>query len=235
MTIVADVEPAAAAVSAVRHRVLIVDDDALVRQGLRVILSAADDIEVVGEAAGGAEAVEFARRHRPDIVMMDVRMPGMPGDEATVLLHQLVPNVRVIAITSFDSQDYVFRMLEAGALGFLLKDADPGDFARAVRSVAGGEGFVSPRSTVHLLSRFAAGGEHAVRRSAQERFSRLSSRERDVVVLVAEGASNQEIAETLHLSVATVKTHLEQARVTLGARNRALVCVAVERAGFGPG
>lgn len=218
-----------------RHRVFIVDDDALVRQGLRGILDAADDIEVIGEASGGAEAVELARRHRPDVVLMDVRMPGMPGDEATRLLHEVVSTSAVIAITSFDSADYVFRMLEAGAVGFLLKDADPADFGKAVRAVMSGEGFVSPRSTAHLLSRFAGGGDHAARRDAQARFARLSPRERDVAVLVAEGASNPEIAEALHLSIATVKTHLEQARITLGARNRALVCVAVERAGFGPG
>lgn len=217
-----------------RHRVLIVDDDALVRQGLRGILDAAEDIEVIGEASSGAEAVELARRHRPDVVMMDVRMPGMPGDEATVLLHETVPSSAVIAITSFDSEDYVFRMLEAGALGFLLKDADPADFGKAVRSVTSGEGFVSPRSTAQLISRFAGGRDHAARREAQTRFAKLSARERDVAVLVSEGASNQEIAESLHLSLATVKTHLEQARITLGARNRALVCVAVERAGFGP-
>src|SRR5690606_31289434 len=140
-----DPEPPGEAPAPLR-RVLVVDDDALVRQGLRMILSSADDIEVVAEAAGGAEAVDLARRHRPDVVMMDVRMPGMPGDEATVLLREVVPGVRVIAITSFDSQDYVFRMLEAGALGFLLKDAEPADFVRAVRTVAEGEGFVSPRS-----------------------------------------------------------------------------------------
>lgn len=217
------------------HRVLLVDDDALVRQGLRGILATVADIDVIGDVAGGAEAVEFARRHRPDVVMMDVRMPGMPGDEATLLLREMVPDTAVIAITSFDAEEYVFRMLEAGAVGFLLKDAEPIDFVRAVRSVAKGEGFVSPRSTVHLISRFAGGRDHAARREAQGRFARLSVRERDVAVLVAEGASNQEIAESLHLSVATVKTHLEQARITLGARNRALVCVAVERAGFGPG
>ncbi len=216
-------------------RVLIVDDDALVRQGLRGILATATGVEVIGEAASGAEAIEFARRHRPDVVMMDVRMPGMPGDEATVLLREAVPEAAVVAITSFDNEDYVFRMLEAGALGFLLKDADPADFGRAVHAVMDGEGFVSPRSTAQLISRFAGGRDHAARREAQARFARLSSRERDVAVLVAEGASNQEIAERLFLSVATVKTHLEQARITLGARNRALVCVAVERAGFGPG
>ncbi len=216
------------------HRVLIVDDDALVRQGLRGILDAAADIEVVAEASSGAEAIELARRHRPDVVMMDVRMPGIPGDEATVLLRETVPSSAVIAITSFDSEDYVFRMLEAGALGFLLKDAEPADFVKAVRSVISGEGFVSPRSTAQIISRFAGSRDHAARREAQARFAKLSTRERDVAVLVAEGSSNQEIAQALHLSIATVKTHLEQARITLGARNRALVCVAVERAGFGP-
>ncbi|UWF77541.1 MULTISPECIES: response regulator transcription factor [Microbacterium] len=216
-------------------RILIVDDDALVRQALRGILSAAPDLEVIGEASGGGEAIEIARRHRPDVVLMDVRMPGMPGDEATTALREQLPDTRVIAITSFDSGDYVMRMLEAGAQGFLLKDAEPADFIRAAHAVMKGDGFVSPRSTAHLIARFAAEGDEAARRIARERFGALSPREKDVAVLAAEGASNQEIADRLHLSVATVKTHLEAARIALGARNRVLLCIAVERAGFGPG
>lgn len=216
-------------------RVLVVDDDALVRQSLRSILGAAAGIEVIGDVSNGADAVAFARERRPDVVLMDVRMPGLPGPESTAALLAEVPSTRVIAITSFDSEDYVFRMLEAGASGFLLKDSATAHFAEAVRSVHAGEGFVSPRSTVHLIARFAGGRDHAVRREAQARFQTLTRREQDIAVLVAEGASNSEIADALHLSVATVKTHLEQARQKLGARNRALMCIAVERAGFGPG
>lgn len=216
-------------------RVLVVDDDALVRQSLRAILGAAADIEVIGDLSNGVDAIAFARERRPDVVLMDVRMPGMPGPESTAALLAEVPGAKVIAITSFDSEDYVFRMLEAGASGFLLKDSATAHFADAVRSVHSGEGFVSPRSTVHLIARFAGGRDHAMHREAQQRFATLTPRERDIAVLVAEGASNNEIALALHLSVATVKTHLEQARLKLGARNRALMCIAVERAGFGPG
>lgn len=215
-------------------RVLLVDDDRLVRQGLRGILAGAAGIEVIGDAANGAEAVAFARERRPDIVMMDVRMPGVSGSEATVALLQAVPSARVIAITSFDAEDALLQMIEAGALGFLLKDAPAIDFATAIRSVHAGEGFVSPRSTAHLIARLARGRDHAARREAQRRFATLTARERDIAVLVAEGAANGDIARELHLSLATVKTHLEQARIKLGARNRALMCIAVERAGFGP-
>lgn len=212
---------------------LIVDDDGMARAGLRGILETAHDIEVVAEAADGPTAVELARAHRPGIVLMDVRMPGMSGAEATTAVLAQI-DTRVVAITSFDTEDYVFRMIEAGASGFLLKDTPPLDIIQAVRTVAEGDSVISPRSTAHLVRRFAAGSGGAAKREAAERFSTLSAREREIAVLVAGGASNNEIAEALHLSVATVKTHLEQARIKLGARNRALVCVLVERAGFGP-
>ncbi|MBY0690149.1 response regulator transcription factor [Microbacterium marinilacus] len=205
----------------------------MARAGLRGILETASDIEVVAEAGDGAGAVEAARAHRPDIVLMDVRMPGMSGAEATSALLAHV-DARVIAITSFDSEDYVFRMIESGASGFLLKDTAPLDIIQAVRTVAAGDSVVSPRSTAHLVRRFAATSGDAARRHAAERFATLTARERDVAVHVAGGATNDEIAAAMHLSVATVKTHLDQVRIKLGARNRALVCVLVERAGFGP-
>lgn len=212
---------------------MIVDDDGMARVGLRGILETADDIDVVAEAADGSTAVELARAHRPDVVLMDVRMPGMPGPEAAAAVLAQI-ETRIVAITSFDTEDYVFRMIEAGASGFLLKDTPPLDIIQAVRTIAAGDSVISPRSTAHLVRRFASAAGASARRTAVERFETLTARERDIVVHVASGATNDEIAAALHLSLATVKTHLEQARIKLGARNRSLVGVMVERAGFGP-
>ena len=212
---------------------LIADDDGMSRRFMAEILTSQPDLEVVAQAADGAEAVEAARRHRPDVVLMDVQMPRLAGPEATeALLGQVDANV--IAITSYASDDVVDRMLVAGAMGFLLKDQPPQELIDGVRTVARGDGFVSPAATAQLIRRYVKGRGDRNRRDASARFASLTERERDIAVLVAAGASNQEIGDELHLSIATVKTHLEQARLKLGAANRALVCVMVERAGFGP-
>ncbi|GAA4164521.1 response regulator transcription factor [Gryllotalpicola daejeonensis] len=214
-------------------RVLIADDDAMSRRFMAEILSSQADLEVVAQAPDGAAAVEAARRHRPDVVLMDVQMPHVAGPAATeTMLAQVQTNV--VAITSYATDDIVDQMLVAGAMGFLLKDQPPHELIDGVRTVARGDGFVSPAATARLIRRYVSGRGEAHRQEARERFEALSERERDIAVLVASGASNQQIGAELHLSVATVKTHLEQARLKLGAANRALVCVLVERAGFGP-
>jgi DNA-binding NarL/FixJ family response regulator len=213
--------------------VLIADDDAMSRRFMAEILTSQPDLEVVAQAADGAAAVEAARLHHPDVVLMDVQMPRLAGPEATeALLGQV--DASVVAITSYASDDVVDRMLVAGAMGFLLKDQPPQELIDGVRTVARGDGFVSPAATARLIRRYVTGRDGQPRREAADRFASLTERERDIAVLVAAGASNQEIGDRLHLSVATVKTHLEQARLKLGAANRALVCVMVERAGFGP-
>lgn len=215
-------------------RVMIVDDEPLIRSGLRHVLQIDPAIEIVGEAQDGSAAIALAAAHRPDVVLMDVRMPRMSGPEATVALLERLPETRVLAITSFDAEDQLLSMLTSGAIGYLLKDEEPGRIIEAVHRSAAGETIVSARSTAQLVRRAVAREDQAVRADAAMRFERLSDRERDVVRLVAEGRTNAEIGERLHLAAATVKTHLEQIYDRLGVRNRQLVSVLAERAGHGP-
>jgi DNA-binding NarL/FixJ family response regulator len=217
-------------------RVLLVDDQTLVRAGFRVLLERADDIEVVGEAADGAEAVARARAERPDIVLMDLRMPVMDGLEATrrIVGDELLAAVRVIVLTTFEIDEYVFEALRAGASGFLLKDIDPDDLREAVRVVARGEALLSPRVTRTLITEFAA--QPTRRPPAPERLAVLTEREREVMALVAGGLSNDEIAQRLFMSPATAKTHVSRAMLKLHARDRAqLVVLAYETGLVAPG
>jgi DNA-binding NarL/FixJ family response regulator len=209
-------------------RVLLVDDQQLVRTGFRMILADEEGIEVVGEAANGTEALEAARELRPDVVVMDIRMPGMDGVEATTRLAAADDPPRVLVLTTFDADEHVVQALRAGASGFLLKDVPPDEFVRALRVVAGGEALIAPSVTRRLLDRFARLSVPADEAYA-ERLRELTEREQEVLKLVAQGLSNREIAERLVLAEPTVKTHVSHLLLKLDLRDRAqLVVLAYE-------
>lgn len=214
-------------------RVLLVDDEPLIRSGLRFVLGDHPSVEIVGEAADGAEAIELVRARHPDVVLMDVRMPGIAGPEAAA---QIVASssAKVLAMTSFDSEDQLLRMLTAGASGYLLKDEGAARIVDAVLRTAAGETVVSGTSTAQLVRRAVQSERGVGRRDAEQRITALTARESQVAQQVAAGSTNQEIGALLHLSAATVKTHLEQVFAKLGVRNRVQVGVILERAGLGP-
>jgi DNA-binding NarL/FixJ family response regulator len=210
-------------------KVLVADDQALVRGSFRVLVDTAPDLEAVGEAGTGAEAVELARKERPDVVLMDVRMPGMDGIEATrrIIGAPETPNVRVLILTTFDLDEYVYAALRAGASGFLLKDTPPGDLLAAIRVIAGGDALLAPAITRRLIAEFANRPEPGSRPATS--LADVTDREREVLTLIARGLSNTEIAENLHVSLATAKTHVSRLLMKLDARDRAqLVIVAYE-------
>lgn len=213
-------------------RVLLVDDDPLVRAGLAMILGSAEDLEVVGEAGDGADAVEAVRRHRPDVVLMDIRMPRLDGLAATSAVVRLSPAPKVVVLTTFDLDDYVFRALEAGASGFLLKDTPPRDLVEAVRVVAAGEAMLSPSVTRRLIGHFAAAGVDTRRRAALKRLEALTEREREVLLCVARGRSNAQIGRELYMSEATVKAHVSRMLTKLDAANRVQVAILAHDAGL---
>ncbi len=201
-------------------RVAVVDDQALVRSGFAVMLGLQDDIEVVAEAGDGAAAVEVARIHRPDVILMDIRMPGMDGLAATkAIVDSADWPVRVLILTTFDPDEYVYRALRAGASGFVLKDISPEDLVAAVRTVADGGALLAPSVTRRLITRFAA--PPSLDPSMVARLDRLTSREREVLGAVAAGSSNIEIADDLFVSAATVKSHVSSILTKLGLNNRA--------------
>jgi len=213
-------------------RVLLVDDDALVRAGLRMILSAADDLEVVAEVADGRDAVVAVQRHRPDVVLMDIRMPEVDGIAATALVRRLPNPPQVIVLTTFHVDEYVFGALRAGASGFLLKDTPPAEITNAVRLVAGGEAMLSPSVTRTLIDQFGDPHSAGRRTDAIGAVGRLSEREREVALEIAQGRSNAEIAARLFMSEATVKAHVSRLFAKLDASNRVQVAITVHDAGM---
>jgi DNA-binding NarL/FixJ family response regulator len=212
-------------------RVLIVDDQALVRSGFRMILEAREGVEVVGEAENGAQAIELARELAPDLVLMDVRMPVMDGVEATRRLLESGSSARVIILTTFDLDEYVFEALRAGASGFLLKDVQPAQLVEAIRVVASGEALLAPSITRRLLDRFAATLEASERKPPPELDS-LTRRELEILRLVAGGLSNAEIAAELVVSETTVKTHVSSVLRKLHLRDRVQAVVLAYEAGL---
>jgi DNA-binding NarL/FixJ family response regulator len=216
-------------------RVLIADDQALVRAGFQALLDAQDGIEVVGEAADGRQAVELARELRPDVILMDIRMPVLDGIAATreIAGDERLNDVRIVILTTFELDEYVFDAVRAGAAGFLVKDTRPTELIDAVRVVAAGDALLSPSVTRRLIGEFASRAKEPPRAAALEE---LTEREREVMALAAEGLSNEQIAQRLVVSIATAKTHVSRAMVKLGVRDRAgLVVLAYETGLVRPG
>jgi len=217
-------------------RVVVADDQALVRGGFHVLVDSAPDLEVVGEASDGTEAVDLARSQRPDVVLMDIRMPRMDGLEATRLICGAADteDVRVLILTTFDLDEYVYAALRAGASGFLLKDTPPTDLLAGIRVVAGGDALLAPSVTRQLIGEFARRPESD--RPPPATLEVLTDREREVLTLVARGWSNAEIADRLYLSAATAKTHVGRLLMKLQARDRTqLVVIAYETGLVTPG
>jgi DNA-binding NarL/FixJ family response regulator len=212
-------------------RVLVVDDDALVRAGLAMLLAGAEGIEIVGEAADGSEVAAAVAKHHPDVVLMDIRMPGMDGLAATELLRARDDAPEVIVLTTFEADDYVLRALRAGASGFLLKDTPPAEIVRAVRTVADGEPILSPAVTRRLIGHVTETDAPDRERQARERLDRLTDREREVALAVGEGKSNAEIGRDLFMSVATVKAHVSRVLEKLELNNRVQIALLAHDAG----
>jgi len=212
-------------------RVLLVDDQALIRSGIRSLLEAEDDIEVVAEAGDGQQGVELAKRHRPDIALVDVQMPVLDGIETTrqIVADECLAGVHVVILTNYGLDEYIFRALRVGASGFLLKDTEPAELLQALRVVMRGDALLSPAVTRRLISEFIARPADALAAAGMEA---LTNREREVVALVAYGLSNDEIAATMVLSPTTVKTHVSRAMTKLGARDRAQLVVFAYQTGL---
>jgi DNA-binding NarL/FixJ family response regulator len=212
-------------------RVLLADDQALVRAGFRALLDAQDDVEVVGEAGDGDEAVALARRHRPDVVLMDIRMPGTDGLAATraITADDRLAEVRIVILTTFELDEYVFEAIRAGASGFIVKHTRPAELLQALRAVAAGDALLSPSVTRRLIREFAARTREAPRPPALDA---LTDREREVMALVGEGLTNDEIAGRLVVSPLTAKTHVSRAMVKLGARDRIQLVVFAYQSGL---
>jgi DNA-binding NarL/FixJ family response regulator len=211
-------------------RLALADDQALVRAGFRALLENTPDIEVVGEAADGRAAVELAVRTKPDVVLMDVRMPVLDGIEATREICAALPATRVIMLTTFEIDEYVFAALRVGASGFLLKDVEPDDLRTAVRVVAAGEALLSPSVTRRLIAEFVATPHRTATQNSL--LDKLTDREREITALAAEGLTNDDIAERLVISVATARTHVSRAMTKVDARDRAQLVVFAYQSGL---
>ncbi|WP_242504633.1 response regulator transcription factor [Promicromonospora panici] len=213
--------------------VLIADDDPVVRFGLKMMLSGAADLRVVAEASDGAEAVELARRHHPDVVLMDIRMPGTDGLTATETLRSRAEAPQVMVLTTFDADAHVLRALRAGAAGFLLKDTPPDELVVAIRHAAQGRPVLSPEVTRRLIARVAGSDQDTRQAAARRRLDVLADRERTVAAEVGAGRSNAEIAARHHLGLTTVKTHVSAILTKLDLNNRVQVALLVQEAGLG--
>jgi DNA-binding NarL/FixJ family response regulator len=213
-------------------KVLLADDEGLVRSGFKLLLDLEDDITVVAEATNGAEAVDLARAIRPDVVLMDIRMPRVDGIQATsqIARTQGLQHVRILILTTYDTDAYVFEALQAGASGFLLKDAGPAELLHAIRVVAAGDALLAPRITRRLIAQFTA--QRTATQAGEDRLVVLTEREREVLALVGQGLSNDEIGTELFLSPATARTHVSHAMVKLGARDRAQLVVIAYQTGL---
>ncbi len=209
-------------------RILLVDDQALFREALRMLISAQTDLAVVGEAANGHEAINLANSLRPEVVLMDLQMPGMDGVAATRQLHLDQPGCRVIALTTFDTDQYVFDCLRAGAVGYLLKDAPSENLFAAIRAAARGESFLQPSVTTRVLAEFTRLSDQ----SPANLIEPLSDREREILTLIAKGASNREIAETLFITEGTVKNHVTNILSKLDVRDRTQAALKARALGF---
>jgi DNA-binding NarL/FixJ family response regulator len=214
--------------------VLLADDQALVRAGFRALLNAETDIRVVAEASDGVEAVRQAQLTRPDVVLMDIRMPGVDGLEATrrIASDPALSETRVVILTTFELDEYVFEALRTGASGFLVKDTEPVELLRGVRAVAAGDALLSPSVTRRVIAEFAGAARAGRPAAPPAHLDQLTDREREVLVLVAEGLSNDEIATRLVISPATAKTHVSRTMIKMGARDRAQLVVYAYEAGL---
>jgi len=216
-------------------RVLIADDEPMIRAGLRAVLTTAADIEVIGEACDGQHAVELARRHRPAVAVLDIRMPGMNGIEAMAELRRTVPATRVIILTTFGEDDYILQALGGGAAGFLIKSGEPEELIIGVRAVADGAAYLSPKVAARVVAHLAATGADTLatrRSSARNRVDSLSPREREVLAFLGSGLSNGQIARRLHVVEGTVKAHVSSILTRLGVDNRAAAAVVAHEAGI---
>ncbi|WP_324289278.1 response regulator transcription factor [Streptomyces sp. H34-S4] len=213
-------------------RVVIADDEPLIRAGIRMILTSAADIEVVAEAANGREAVELARAHGPDVVLLDIQMPVMDGLTALAELGRAVPEVRALILTTFGERENVLRALSGGGAGFLLKDSAPGELIGAVRAAAAGDAYLSPAATRHVVDQLASGRTAARDEEARRLVAELSERERGVLALLGEGLSNADAGRRLHMSEATVKTYVSRILAKLKCENRVQAALLARDAGL---
>lgn len=214
-------------------RVLVTDDEPLIRAGIRMILTSAEDIDVVAEAANGREAVELARTRRVDVVLLDIQMPVMDGLTALAELRRTVPETRVLILTTFGEQQNVLRALTEGSAGFLLKDSAPAELMRAVRAAAAGDAYLSPGATRHVVDSLASGAAGRRSEQARRRLETLTHRELEVLALLGEGLSNADAGARIHMSEATVKTYVSRILAKLGCENRVQAALLARDAGLG--
>lgn len=214
-------------------RVLLADDEALIRTGIRLVLETADDIEIIAEAANGSEAVELVRRHRIDVALLDIRMPKLDGLAAAEQIVQQVPHTRIIMLTTFGEEEYVARALRTGAAGFLLKDTSPDGLIDAVRIAAGGDAILSPKITRRLIDNFV-GPDDKRGDIARRRLEVLTEREKDVLILISDGSSNADIARALLMSEGTTKAHVSRILTKLDCTNRVQAAILAHDAGLLP-
>ncbi|MFG1991410.1 response regulator [Actinoplanes sp. NPDC048988] len=215
-------------------RVVIADDEPMIRAGLRAVLTTSPDIDVVGEAGDGREAVELARRHRPAVAVLDIRMPGLNGIDAMAELRRAVPDTRVIILTTFGEDDYIMRALGGGAAGFLVKSGEPEELILGVRAVADGAAYLSPKVAARVVAHLAATGADTLaarRAAARDRVGALSPREREVLAFLGGGLSNGQIARRMSVVEGTVKAHVSSILAALGVDNRAAAAVVAHEAG----